>query len=82
MGIEVGTQISNPFSFPFILFVSAQLGSLVLNGSFLELKLTGDAMEIIRQYIYPTLIGSIMLGLMVGAATYPLTLRFARRFRP
>lgn len=83
MGVVfLGTQISNPLSFPFILFLSAQIGSLVLNGAFLDLKFSGDVMMIIKQYIYPTLLGSIFLGLAVGIVTYPITLRFARRFRP
>jgi len=82
MGVVfLGTQISNPLSFPFILFISAQIGSLVLYGSFLDLKFSGDVMMFIRQYIYPTLIGSIVLGLAIGLVTYPITLRFARRFR-
>lgn len=82
MGVVfLGTQISNPLSFPFILFVSAQIGSLVLNGAFLDLNFSGDAITIIKQYIYPTLLGSIFLGLAVGIVTYPITLSFARRFR-
>ncbi len=81
MGVVfLGTQISNPISFPFILFVSAQIGGLVLNGAFLDLNFSGDAMMLIRQYLYPTLIGSIVLGLGVGAAAYPITLHLARRF--
>jgi len=82
MGVVfLGTQISNPVSFPFILFISAQIGSVVLHGTFLDLSFRGDAMLLIRQYLCPTLIGSILLGLAVGIVTYPITLRFARRFR-
>lgn len=82
MGVVfLGTQISNPLSFPFILFISAQIGSVVLHGTFLDLSFSGDAMLLIKQYLYPTLIGSILLGLTVGIVTYPITLRFARRFR-
>lgn len=82
MGVVfLGTTISNPFSFPFILFISAQIGNLLLNGSLLDITFSGDAMDLIKQYIYPTLIGSIVLGLAVGTVTYPITLRFARKFR-
>jgi uncharacterized protein (DUF2062 family) len=82
MGVVfLGTQISNPLSFPFILFISAQIGSVVLHGTFLDLSFSGDVMLLIKQYLYPTLIGSILLGLAVGIVTYPITLRFARRFR-
>ncbi|MEW6108229.1 MAG: DUF2062 domain-containing protein [Nitrospirota bacterium] len=78
--VFLGTQISNPFSFPFILFISAQIGNLVINGSLLTLRFTGDV-EIVREYIIPTLVGSLLLGLVVAIASYPVTLRLARRFR-
>ncbi len=78
--VFLGTQISNPFSFPFILFISAQLGSLVLNGSMLNLKFSGD-INIIKQYVMPTLIGSVLLGLGVGTVSYFITMKFAKRFR-
>ena len=82
MGVVfLGTQISNPLSFPFILFISAQIGSVVLHGTFLDLSFSGDVMLFIKQYLYPTLIGSILLGLAVGIVTYPITLHFAKRFR-
>jgi len=82
MGVVfLGTTISNPLSFPFILFISAQIGSVILTGSLLDMTFSGDAMALVKQYLYPTLIGSIVLGLAVGTVTYPITLRFARRFR-
>jgi len=82
MGVVfLGTQISNPLSFPFILFLSAEIGSVVLHGTFLDLSFGGDVMLIIKHYLWPTLLGSILLGLAVGIVTYPITLRFARRFR-
>ena len=82
MGVVfLGTTISNPLSFPFILFISAQIGSVILTGSLLDMTFSGDAIALVKQYLYPTLIGSIVLGLAVGTVTYPITLRFARRFR-
>lgn len=81
MGVVfLGTQISNPFSFPFILFISAQIGNLLLNGSFLSMQFTADT-GILKQYVVLILIGSIVLGLAVALISYPLTLRLARRFR-
>ncbi len=81
MGVVfLGTQISNPFTFPFILFVSAQIGSLVLNGSLLSITFTAD-MEILKQYLILTIFGSIILGLAVALVSYPVTLRLARKFR-
>lgn len=81
MGVVfLGTQISNPFTFPFILFVSAQIGSLILNGSLLSITFTAD-MEILKQYLILTIFGSIILGLAVALVSYPVTLRLARKFR-
>jgi uncharacterized protein len=78
--VFLGTQISNPFSFPFILYISAQIGSLVLSGALLQLEFTSD-LSVLKTYIMPTLIGSICLGLAVALFSYFLTLRIARRFR-
>lgn len=81
MGIVfLGTQISNPISFPFILVISAQIGSLLLSGSLLDLQFTAD-LSMIRKYLLPTMLGSVVLGLAVGTVSYWLTIRFAKRFR-
>jgi len=79
--VFLGTQISNPFSFPFILFVSAQIGNLMLSGGPLNVQFTTD-LAVLKTYIMPTMIGSIVLGLTVGLLSYFLTLAVARRFRP
>ncbi len=78
--VFLGTQISNPFSFPFILFVSAQLGNLLLRGSLMDLQFTSD-LSVLKTYVMPTMIGSIVLGLTVSTLSYVLTLVVARRFR-
>ncbi|HYQ48295.1 MAG TPA: DUF2062 domain-containing protein [Thermodesulfovibrionales bacterium] len=78
--VFLGTQISNPFSFPFILFISAQIGNLVLKGRLLDLAFTTD-LAVLKTYIMPTMIGSIVFGLAVGSLSYVLTLAIARRFR-
>jgi len=78
--VFLGTQISNPFSFPFILFASAQIGNLMLSGSLLNVQFTTD-LSVLKTYIMPTMIGSIVLGLMVGSLSYFLTLAVTRRSR-
>lgn len=78
--VFLGTQISNPLSFPFILFVSAQIGSLVLKGALLPISFTTD-MGVLKEYALLTLLGSVILGLSVGALSYPFTLAVAKRFR-
>jgi uncharacterized protein (DUF2062 family) len=78
--VFLGTQISNPFTFPFILYISAQAGNLLLNHSFLSIEFTRD-LQVWKSYIMPTLIGSIILGLAVSAVSYVITLKIARRYR-
>jgi len=78
--VFLGTQISNPFSFPFILFVSAQIGNLMLCGRLLDVQLTTD-LTVLKTYIMPTVIGSVILGFAVSSLSYFLTLSVARRFR-
>lgn len=80
MIVFLGTQISNPISFPFILFISAQIGSLLLSGALLKIQLTTD-LAVLKSYIVPTVIGGIVLGLAVSSVSYVLTLKIARRFR-
>lgn len=75
--VFLGAQISNPISFPFILFISAQIGSLILNGSFLDLRI--HDVDLIRHYLYPTLLGSVVLGVSVGSLSYFITLRILKR---
>lgn len=76
--VIIGSNISNPISFPFILFISAQIGSLLLNGSFLSIKLGG--ISIVNYYLLPTIVGSVLLGIVAGCISYFLVLKMARRF--
>lgn len=78
--VFLGTQISNPFTFPFILFVSAQVGNLAMHGSFLSLQFTGD-ISILKSYVLPTITGGILVGLTVSVPSYFITLKVARRYR-
>ncbi|MBI5073914.1 MAG: DUF2062 domain-containing protein [Nitrospirae bacterium] len=80
MIVFLGTQISNPISFPFILFISAQIGNLMLSGALLKIQFTTD-LAVLKSYILPTIIGGIVLGLVVSSVSYVLTLKIARRFR-
>ena len=80
MIVFLGTQISNPLSFPFILFISAQIGSLMLSGALLEIQFTTD-LAVLKSYIVPTIIGGIVLGLAISSLSYVLTLKIARRFK-
>jgi uncharacterized protein (DUF2062 family) len=67
--VLLGTQISNPISFPFQIFLSAEIGSLILNGRFLDIKFSRDINYFIH-YILPILIGSLVLGITVSILSY------------
>jgi hypothetical protein len=67
--VLLGTQISNPFTFPFQLFISAEVGSLILNGRFLEIKLSRDV-NYLQQFIVPILIGSLLLGICSSVLSF------------
>lgn len=65
----LGTQISNPVTFPLQLFISAEVGSLLLHGKFLEIKLSGD-ISYLQQFIVPILIGSLLLGICSSVLSF------------
>jgi uncharacterized protein (TIGR03546 family) len=70
--VILGTQISNPLSYPFQLFISAEVGNLILNGSFLEITFSRD-INYLHHYILPIIVGSLVLGIIVSSLSYILT---------
>lgn len=64
--VILGTQISNPLSFPFQIFLSAEIGNLLLKGHFIELTFSERA-NLLAHYLPPILLGSLVLSI-VGAA--------------
>jgi uncharacterized protein (TIGR03546 family) len=69
--VILGSQISNPLSYPFQLFISAEVGSLILNGTFLEITFSRD-INYLDHYILPIVIGSLVLGIIVSSLSYIL----------
>ena len=69
--VLLGTQISNPLTLPFQLFISAEVGSVILNGKFLEIKITRDV-SYLNHYILPILIGSLVLGICFSGLSFLL----------
>lgn len=67
--VLLGTQISNPLSFPFQLFLSAEVGNLILNGDFLEIKFSRE-INYLSHYLLPILTGSLILGISVSGVSY------------
>ncbi len=76
--VFLGTQISNPISFPFQIFVSAQAGSLLLRGSLLEIQFSKDIGVIVSYYLVPLLVGSLILGIITSLLSFILIKRFFR----
>lgn len=67
--VLIGTLISNPLSFPFQLFISAETGSLLLNGRFLEMKFSRN-LNYLNHYIMPILVGSLVIGIITSILSY------------
>lgn len=75
--VIIGTQISNPISLPFQLFISAEIGSLILNGHFLHLKFSRD-IDYFKHYIVPILMGSFFIGITISIMSYFLIKNFLK----
>jgi len=79
--VLLGTQISNPISFPFQLFITAEIGSLILNGSFLEIRFSREITYYLDHYVLPIVVGSLVLGVIVSGLSYLSVRSFLRRKR-
>lgn len=77
--VFMGAQVSNPITFPFILVLSAQIGSLILHGTLLELRIEG--INIIEYYLIPVIVGGFVLALTVATVFYFVVLRVVGRIR-
>jgi uncharacterized protein (DUF2062 family) len=76
--VLLGTQISNPISFPFQIFISAEIGNLILNGGFLEITFSRE-ISYLKHYILPIIVGSVVLGISVSGISYLLTKSLLKR---
>jgi uncharacterized protein (DUF2062 family) len=76
--VFLGTQISNPLTFPFQIVISAQAGHLVMHGGFLPLKWSAD-IDWVNTLLWPTLLGSLMLGIVFSVSFYIGVYQFLKR---
>jgi len=67
--VILGSQISNPLSYPFQLFISAEVGSLILNGRLVEISFSRE-ISYLDHYILPIIVGSLFLGTIVSSLSY------------
>jgi len=77
--VLLGTQISNPLTFPFQLFISAELGSLILNGKFLEIRFSSEFSHLLSHYLLPIIVGGLILGIVGSGLSYLLVKGFFHR---
>lgn len=78
--VFLGTQISNPISFPFQIFISAEIGNLILHGRFLEIKFSRD-ISYLNHYIWPIIVGGLVLGIVVSGLSFFLIKHFLNKRR-
>lgn len=78
--VFLGTQISNPISFPFQIFISAEIGNLILHGRFLEIKFSRN-ISYLNHYIWPIIVGGLVLGIVVSGLSFFLIKYFLNKRR-
>ena len=74
--VLLGTQISNPLTLPFQLFISAEVGSVILNGKFLEIKFSHELSYLLGHYLLPIIVGGLILGIVGSGVSYLLVKGF------
>jgi len=78
--VFLSTQISNPISYPFQIFISAEVGNLILKGSFIKIKFSKD-MNYLTHYVWPIIVGSQVLGVIVSGTSYLVINYFLKKRR-
>ena len=78
--VILGTQISNPITYPFQLFISAEVGNLLLRGHFLKISFSRN-INLFSHYLWPIIVGSVVLGVLFSGAAYVLIKYFIKRRR-
>ena len=79
--VLLGTQISNPISYPFQLFITAEVGNLLLKGRFIEMKFSKEVGYYLDHFVWPILVGSLVVGIAISGLSYFLVRNFLRRRR-
>lgn len=77
--VLLGTQVSNPLTFPLQLFVSVQAGHLLLHGSFVQIEFSSHT-DWIGSYLLPLALGSAVLGVVFSVVLFFGSHRILRRW--
>jgi len=67
------TWISNPFTFPFFVYIQYRIGCLILARNHSEIP-THDMMEVIKNAPVPFFVGAFPAAALLAVIVYPLTL--------
>ena len=77
--VLAGTQVSNPLSYPFQLFLCAEVGNLILRGSFLDLTFSKNIKFLLSHYLWPIVVGSVVVGILAAGISYAVTKFFLNK---
>ena len=86
----IGTLVSNPLFAPFLVFFSLETGSWLLYNRAALLSLRDirqifkgpDWHDVLREYLLPYCVGSVVVGLLLAFITFWICLWIARSYRP
>ena len=82
LAVLAGTQVSLPFSAPFIVFASVQIGHRALTGAWLDTPGLGLEIEVAGRFLLAWSVGSIAVGGLTGLTTFFVVRGVLSRFRP
>ncbi len=75
----LATNINNPISAPFLVYLEIQLGSLLRQGKFYEHTLETARSLLLRDFLLDIVLGSLAIGLLLGVPFAILTFLAVRR---
>jgi len=75
----LATNINNPISAPFLVYLEIQLGSLLQRGKFYEHTLEAARTLLLRDFLLDIVLGSLTIGLLLGIPLAILTFFAVRR---
>lgn len=78
----IGANVSNPLLAPVLLALSLQVGSFLLTGEFVPFDVAGVTEKGVFGLVREVFVGSVVLGVVLGAAAGMLIFMIARHLRP
>jgi len=75
----VATNINNPFSAPFLVYLEIQIGSVLRQGKVYEHTMETARTLLLRDFLFDIVVGSLAVGLLLGTVFALLTFIAVRR---